>query len=47
MLEQLPFFSGYGVETGLLIDVFERFGLRPSPRWTCWSASITTSRSKR
>jgi glycosyltransferase involved in cell wall biosynthesis/nucleotide-binding universal stress UspA family protein len=27
MLEQLPFFSGYGVETGLLIDVFERGGL--------------------
>ncbi len=27
MLEQLPFFSGYGVETGLLIDVFERAGL--------------------
>jgi glucosyl-3-phosphoglycerate synthase len=26
-LEQLPFFSGYGVEIGLLIDVFERFGL--------------------
>jgi len=26
-LEQVPFFSGYGVETGLLIDVFERFGL--------------------
>jgi glycosyltransferase involved in cell wall biosynthesis len=26
-LEQLPFFSGYGVEAGLLIDVFERFGL--------------------
>ena len=26
-LEQLPFFSGYGVETGLLVDVFERFGL--------------------
>jgi len=26
-LERLPFFSGYGVETGLLIDVFERFGL--------------------
>lgn len=26
-LEQLPFFSGYGVESGLLIDVFERFGL--------------------
>ncbi|MBP7689743.1 MAG: hypothetical protein KA765_17630, partial [Thermoflexales bacterium] len=22
-----PFFSGYGVETGLLIDVFERCGL--------------------
>lgn len=27
-LEQLPFFSGYGVETGLLIDMLERFGLR-------------------
>ena len=26
-LEQLPFSSGYGVETGLLIDVFERCGL--------------------
>jgi glucosyl-3-phosphoglycerate synthase len=26
-LEKLPFFSGYGVETGLLIDVFEQFGL--------------------
>ncbi|MCC7359577.1 MAG: glucosyl-3-phosphoglycerate synthase [Anaerolineales bacterium] len=26
-LEQLPFYSGYGVETGLLIDVLERFGL--------------------
>lgn len=26
-LEQLTFFSGYGVETGLLIDVFEKFGL--------------------
>ncbi|MDZ4768208.1 MAG: glucosyl-3-phosphoglycerate synthase [Chloroflexota bacterium] len=27
VLEQLPFFSGYGVETGLLIDIFSRFGL--------------------
>ncbi|HET7010528.1 MAG TPA: glucosyl-3-phosphoglycerate synthase [Anaerolineales bacterium] len=27
VLEELPFFSGYGVETGLLIDVFERYGL--------------------
>jgi len=27
-LEQLPFFSGYGVEIGLLIDVFEKFGIR-------------------
>ncbi len=27
-LEQAPFFSGYGVETGLLIDIFERYGLR-------------------
>lgn len=26
-LEQLPFSSGYGVETGLLIDLVERFGL--------------------
>jgi glycosyltransferase involved in cell wall biosynthesis len=26
-LEQLPFFSGYGVETGLLIDTLSRFGL--------------------
>ncbi len=26
-LEHVPFFSGYGVETGLLIDVFELFGL--------------------
>jgi len=26
-LEQLPFFSGYGVEIGLLIDFFEKFGL--------------------
>jgi glucosyl-3-phosphoglycerate synthase len=26
-LEQLPFFSGYGVEIGLLIDMLERFGL--------------------
>jgi len=27
-LEQLPFFSGYGVEIGLLIDMLEKFGLR-------------------
>ncbi|HKY55088.1 MAG TPA: glucosyl-3-phosphoglycerate synthase, partial [Anaerolineales bacterium] len=27
-LEQLSFFSGYGVEIGLLIDIFEKFGLR-------------------
>jgi glucosyl-3-phosphoglycerate synthase len=27
-LERVPFFSGYGVETGLLIDIFEQFGLR-------------------
>ncbi len=26
-LEQCPFFSGYGVEIGLLIDIYERFGL--------------------
>jgi len=26
-LEQATFFSGYGVETGLLIDVYERYGL--------------------
>lgn len=27
-LEGVPFFTGYGVETGLLIDLFNRFGLR-------------------
>ena len=27
-LERLPFFTGYGVETGLLIDILETFGLR-------------------
>ena len=27
VLEQLPFFSGYGVETGLLVDLLERYGL--------------------
>jgi glycosyltransferase involved in cell wall biosynthesis len=26
-LEQVPFFSSYGVETGLLIDAYEKFGL--------------------
>jgi glucosyl-3-phosphoglycerate synthase len=26
-LEKMPFSSGYGVETGLLIDIFEKFGL--------------------
>jgi len=26
-LEQVPFFCGYGVETGLLIDIFQQFGL--------------------
>ena len=26
-LESAPFFSGYGVETGLLIDMYERYGL--------------------
>jgi nucleotide-binding universal stress UspA family protein/glycosyltransferase involved in cell wall biosynthesis len=26
-LEQLPFYSGYGVETGLLIGIYEKFGL--------------------
>lgn len=27
ILEQLPFFSGYGVETGMLIDLLEMYGL--------------------
>ena len=27
LLEQLPFFTGYGVETGLLIDMLQRAGL--------------------
>ena len=26
-LEQVPFFTGYGVETGMLIDLHEKFGL--------------------
>ncbi len=26
-LEKLPFFTGYGVETGLLIDILEKYGL--------------------
>lgn len=26
-LEQMPFFSGYGVEIGLLVDIFEKHGL--------------------
>jgi hypothetical protein len=26
-LEQLPFFTGYGVETGMLIDMHDRYGL--------------------
>ena len=28
VLERLPFFTGYGVETGLLIDLFDEFGLK-------------------
>ena len=27
-LERVPFFTGYGVETGLLIDLFNEFGIR-------------------
>ncbi|MGE5373742.1 MAG: glucosyl-3-phosphoglycerate synthase [Bacteroidota bacterium] len=27
-LEEMPFSSGYGVETGLLIDIFEKFGVK-------------------
>jgi len=27
-LEKLPFFTGYGVETGLLIDIHKKFGLK-------------------
>jgi glucosyl-3-phosphoglycerate synthase len=27
VLERLPFFTGYGVETGLLLDILEGFGL--------------------
>ncbi len=26
-LEKIPFFSGYGVETGLLIDIYEEYGI--------------------
>jgi nucleotide-binding universal stress UspA family protein len=28
VLEAIPFFTGYGVETGLLIDILDQFGLR-------------------
>ncbi|MBI2359343.1 MAG: glucosyl-3-phosphoglycerate synthase [Deltaproteobacteria bacterium] len=28
VLENMPFFTGYGVETGLLIDLFNQYGLR-------------------
>ncbi len=28
ILERLPFFTGYGVETGLLIDIEQRFGMQ-------------------
>ena len=27
ILEQIPFFTGYGVEIGMLIEIYERFGL--------------------
>ena len=27
-LEKVPFFSGYGVETGMLIDIYEKYGLQ-------------------
>ena len=28
ILEKMPFFNGYGVETGLLIDIYKQFGLK-------------------
>ncbi len=28
LLERIPFFTGYGVETGMLIDIQKKFGLR-------------------
>lgn len=28
VLQSIPFFTGYGVETGLLIDILDRYGLR-------------------
>jgi nucleotide-binding universal stress UspA family protein/glycosyltransferase involved in cell wall biosynthesis len=28
VIEQVPFFTGYGVEVGLLIDILDRFGLQ-------------------
>jgi glucosyl-3-phosphoglycerate synthase len=28
ILESVPFFTGYGVETGLLVDILDQFGLR-------------------
>ena len=28
ILERIPYFTGYGVETGMLIDVIKKFGLK-------------------
>ncbi len=28
LLEKIPFFSGYGVEIGMLMDIYDRFGMR-------------------
>ena len=47
LLEQIPFFTGYAVEIGHLIDAAERAGPRPGwGRWT-WSAGSTATRSSR
>ena len=45
LLEQLPFFTGYAVEIGLLIDILEHGRpVRPSGRSTSSAGSTATSR---
>ncbi len=44
LLESVPFYTGYSVEIGLLIDILEAPGSPPSGRWTWSGASTATSR---
>jgi glucosyl-3-phosphoglycerate synthase len=42
-LERLPFFTGYGVETGMLIDLLERYGLESIAQVDLLERFTTTS----